>query len=1323
MRKYWMLLMCCVCAVSITRSQSYYFKNYQVNNGLSSNSVTCIAQDKKGFLWFGTRNGLDRFDGHTFRIFQYNALDSTSIGSNSILSLVEDRNEKLWVGTYTGVYVYNPLTERFVACKRLPAAQVRSIRCDQENNIWAIVDSTLYKYDTRRDVVTSCKAGTGQTTAFCASPNGTLWTATSHGMVKRCLPGKESFDDFDLAPVIGKQTPNPIQAIYPIGDTALLVGTLKNLLFCDFTSRTTRQLLDGRNSFQVHQILQQSNGDVWVGTETGLCILSMQTGKITLVQKEFDNPYAITDNVVTAFCHDREGGTWIGTFSGGINYFSQLYNAFQKYSPHSGGNGLSGNLAHEICSDQYGNIWIGTEDAGLNRLDPKTGHIDHFSDGQQPGRLAYRNLHGMVADEDELWVGTYEHGLDVLNIETGKVTRHYDASESPTALKSNFITTMFKTNRGDILVGTQNGLFRYDRTNDDFTPMPVFTMPIQCVQEDGDGTLWVGSYGNGVYRYNAATGSISNLRHQEGNDNSIPSNNVTGLFRDSRNILWICSEDGLSKFDPATRIVERVTIETGIPNNQFFRIQEDDQHWIWISSSKGLIHYDPVTEKHNVYTTANGLISDQFNYNSSFRSSDGWLYFGTVKGLIRFRPKLEKNTFEPPVYITSLEINNAEATIGTKTSPLDKSILFTRSIELPYDKSNLSFSVAALSYIAPEKNEYLYKMEGLEKDWTPIKTARKIYYTKLQPGNYVFKVKGSAGGEVWNDRETTLNITIRPPIWASTMAYVLYTVFALGILLIIFRYYHLAITEKNMRKIETLEIEKEREIYNAKVEFFTNITHEIRTPLTLIKLPLDKLMAMPGSNADVNESLKMMKRNTNRLIDLTNQLLDFRKAEADHFSLTFLRTDINELLKETAAPFEKAAIEKGLSFTLETPRLSLQAFIDPEAFRKIVNNLLSNAIKYADHRVVVSLLPFGSDDQTFRIEVRNDGHIIPSDLKGKIFEPFYRIKETEKETGTGIGLPLARSLAELHKGTLELKEPQGGMNVFLLSLPIHQEKEIDFEKHAVADTELSDEVFEGKVADPEKPFVLLVEDSKDILGFVERELEPTYNVLKANNGQEALDILQEENVQLVVSDIMMPVMDGISLCKTMKTDLQFSHIPIILLTAKNTLNSKIQGLEVGADAYIDKPFSLDHLKAQIANLIANRNMIKDYFARLPLAYLKGFAWSKPDAKFLENLHTTINDNIMDTDLDVERLSKLMNISRPTLYRKIKALSNRTPNELIHLSRLEKAAELLRQGHHKINEIALMVGYSLQSNFSRDFRKQFGTTPSEYMSQGSEKGVG
>ncbi|MFI5158178.1 MAG: response regulator, partial [Sphingobacteriales bacterium] len=868
-----------------------------------------------------------------------------------------------------------------------------------------------------------------------------------------------------------------------------------------------------------------------------------------------------------------------------------------------------------------------------------------------------------------------------------------------------------------ILVGTWNGLFKYNRTAHNFTALPFFNAHIQSVHEDEEGTLWITSYGSGIYSWNPATGEKRHLTYHAGSANSLINDYVNGLLKDSRKNIWCCTEGGLSEYDPRNGKFINYTIEDGLPANQVFRMLEDDKGYLWVSTSKGLAAFEPASKQFNIYHTANGLPTEQFNYNSSFEDADGTMYFGTVKGMVSFKPSnFAPNNYVPPVYITGFQINNQDVTIDKNNSVLKRSITYTNAITLNYDSSNISIDVAALSYIIPEMNQYAYKMDGIDKTWTQLKNNRKIYYTKLPPGDYTFMVKGANSAGIWNNKETTLSIKVLPPYWATIWAYLLYATIVISVAMVIFRYYHIAVAEKNKHRIETIEINTEREIYNAKIEFFTNVAHEIRTPLTLIKMPLDKLINKEQNDPETTESLNMMKKNTNRLIDLTNQLLDFRKAEANKFSLNFAKTDINELLKDVYSVFKPSADLRGLNFKLELPRLTLHAYVDTEALKKILSNLFNNAIKYAESQVYIKLLPFSSEDQVFYVEIKNNGYIIPDQYKNKIFEPFYRIKETEKETGTGIGLPLSKSLALLHKGSLELKTSADNFNVFLLSLPIHQEKEINFGGNE-SDETITNTIEQEQVdnaADQSKTTILLVEDNKDILNYIQKELTIQYNVLKAHNGQEALEKLQNDNIQLVISDIMMPIMDGIQLCRNMKTDIQYSHIPIILLTAKNSLNSKIEGLEVGADAYIEKPFSFEHLLAQVNNLLTNRNMMKEYFTRSPLTHIKGIAVSKADKDFLERLNKAIYDNITDMELDVDQLSAMMNMSRPTLYRKIKGLSDLTPNELINLTRLKKGAELLAEGDHKINEVANMIGYSLPTNFSRDFQRQFGVSPSNYV---------
>jgi len=1300
----------------IAQDVPFYFKNYQVSDGLSGNAVGKMVQDKKGFMWFASRNGLNRFDGHNFRIFQSIAGDSLSIGSNSIFALYEDTSEKLWVGTHRGVYRYDPIADRFDPFKLIPAGEVLEIRGDRNGNIWIISDRTLYRYHVRTGRVARISLGNDQPVSLHISPAGAVWIACSNGVVRQYHQDTGRFEAFNIEKMSGIRDVYGSTTVHAVGDTALLIGTMKKVLLLNFVKKQVRNLTaaglpDG--DVQVHTIFQKNDREFWLGSESGLHILDLVSGRSQHIVREQFNRYSITDNIVNSILRDREGGIWITTQFGGINYYSTQFNNFRKFFPKPG-NSISGSIVHEITRDKNGHLWIGTEDAGLNRLDIRTGHFKTFLPDGRPGSIAYRNLHGMVADGNELWIGTYEHGLDVMDLRTERVVRHYNLTASPRSLSSNFIVTIYKTRSGDILVGTWGGLCQYNRDTDDFTRLPFFNAQVQSIHEDDEGTIWAASYGGGVRYFNPKTQKKGHLQYSADRPGGLPDNYVNSIYQSSDKSIWLCTEHGLSRYNPQTGQFRNYRKTNGLPDNQVFRILEDNSGNFWITTSRGLAKLDGRTDRFTNFRMGNGLPTDQFNYNSSYKDSDGTLYFGTVAGMVGFKPsELLRNAFVPPVYITRLQVNNRDVDIRQEDAPLKQSIMYASELTLPYQSSSLSFDVAVLSYVIPEQNSYQYQLEGLAREWVPFHGNRRIHFSKLPPGDYTLKIRGANNDGVWNNHETRLRITILPPIWATGWAWLFYVVVVVSIIVVIFRYYFLALHEKSRRQIETIEMGKEREIYNAKIDFFTNVAHEIRTPLTLIKMPLDKLLATRKSDPEMIERLNMIDKNTSRLIDLTNQLLDFRKAEANNYSLNFTKTDINDLLGDVFSTFRPAAEQKQLQYKLELPRITLQAFVDEEACKKITSNLVSNAIKYAESSVKVKLSPFNSDDLLFHIEFTNDGPLIGYDDRDRIFEPFYRAEGNSKEQGTGIGLPLARSLAELHKGSLELKRSELDQNTFLLSIPIHQDYELDLNRDADEPADAGSAQITEQT-NPHKPNVLLVEDNTEILGYLGRELGLEYNIFRAGDGRQAIYLLQEENIHLVISDIMMPVMDGIALCREMKNDVRFSHIPIILLTAKNSISSKIEGLEVGADAYIEKPFSLDHLSAQISNLLQNRDIIKDYFARSPLTHIKGIAFSRADKDFLEQLNAIITAHIADSDLDVDMLSSKMNMSRPTLYRKIKGISDMTPNELINLSRLKKAAELLAEKNYKINEVADMVGYSVPTNFSRDFQKQFGVSPSGYV---------
>lgn len=1316
MRPIYLIYLLLVIPFSFCNAQPYYFRHYQVENGLSNNTVYCSIQDKQGFLWFGTKDGLNRFDGYSFKIFRHEQQDVNSIASNMVHGLSLDKDGSFWVATDQGLDKYNPQTERFThITKNLNA--IRYILNDSYGNCWFVSRGALMKYDKKTATIIDYKPYQHFEASSIAINNGDVWVSSTGGAISKLDTTRKVFKSYSVFDRSQGVTSTFIEKIYAIGNNKIFIGTTsQGLKEFDCITGTYTDLLTyntNKTAIYVRDFARYSDNQFWIATESGVFIYDVAKNSFTNLTKKFNDPYSISDNAVYTLYKDVEGGIWAGTYFGGLNYYPKQYSTFNKYYP-GPENSLIGNVVREICKDKYGNLWLGTEDNGLNKLSPDKRTWTHYFPGVKNG-ITNTNIHGLLANDNELFIGTFERGLDILDIPTGKVVKYYLAGKGKNDLKSNFIICFIKTRSGSILIGTTQGLYKYNADVKNFTLIEKVHSHdfVYSLLEDHNGRIWVGTVHDGIYIYDADKNTGGRFDHQFTLKHELNNTTVNGLFEDSNHNIWIATEGlGLWKYTPATKAYKFYDLSNGFPSNYVFRVLEDDKKNVWVSTTRGLISLNINSDVIKIYTKASGLLSDQFNYNSAFKDVDGTMYFGCVKGMVSFNPSaFKENNFVAPVYITGFQVHNQEILVKGSDSLLSRSIIATKKIDLNYNQSSFSIDFAALSFPSPEMTQYKYMMKGLDKGWTNLKSNRKVYFTQLQPGHYTFVVKAANNNGIWAAKETTLEINIAPPFWESVWAYIVYALLIALTIYYLLNQYHTRNRLKNKRLIEILESDKEKQIYNAKIEFFTNVAHEIRTPLTLIKGPMEKVIKRAEHVPDIQNNLKIMEKNTNRLLDLTNQLLDFRKTETNGFSLSFVKTDITELIEDIFLRFKPMAEQKSQRYVITHLDKSFYAFVDIEAFTKIISNLINNAIKYGTSAIEVELLKTEPNDSTFTIEIRNNGHIVPYEMREKIFEPFFRMKESEKQIGTGIGLSLSRSLAELHKGVLVLNKSINDFNIFNLTLPIHQEKEFDL--HNTPDNyELTDTIKEDNF-DFMKPIILLVDDNPEILDFIADDLNDKYAVIKALNGQEALDMIEIENIQLIVSDVMMPVIDGFELCKRIKTNFDYSHIPIILLTAKNTLQSKIEGLEVGADAYIEKPFSPEHLQVQIANLLINRNKIKDHFASSPLANIKTMAYSKPDESFLDKLNAVINHNIQNPDLDVEHIANLMNMSKPTLYRKVKAISNLTINELINITRLKAAAKLLEDGDYKVYEVANMVGYSSQSHLGRNFLKQFGTTPTEY----------
>ncbi|WP_455639202.1 two-component regulator propeller domain-containing protein [Parabacteroides sp.] len=1306
------LFLTCFFRVSADES-NYLFRHYQVENGLSDNMVTCCVQDKSGYIWIGTRDGLNRFDGYTFKVFRNDSDDTESLGNNWITHLSCDEDGNLWVGTLSGLYQYNESKESFHHIPFTKNKGIELFQFDKNNQLWLLMDGTLIQYNITDGQFRIFAGNQGQTyTSFCITPDNSVWLGDSEGFISLLNPEDGSLESCDLFAHSNASTSRKLSMLYPSPTSANIYVAFEHddVKIFNIFSKTYQDLnIQEKNQLTIliNCFLEKDKKELWIGTDSGLFIYDLEYDTCKRIRQDPLDPYALSSHFVSALFEDREEGVWICFHQNGLNYYSP-FRPFNVYYPWNEAYSIKGEVIRDICTDIYGNLWIGTEDAGVNCLEKKTGTFTNYQPVPGTRSLSHTNIRGLAASGDNLWIGHVIHGIDLMDIRTRKVIKHYDLLKDAQTVKNSTVRCIKVLREGEVLVGTEDGIFRYDFLNDRFVYASQFPpFAVNCLYEDRAGKIWLGM-SNRSYYFNTISNSGMYLQYDKLNTQR--HNSINDACEDKSGNMWFATVEGVIKYDFQTGESLHYTVKNGMPSNVAFRILPDDNNCLWISTANGLVCLNTLTEKITTYTEAHGLVTRQFNYNSAFKDDDGTLYFGAIKGFIHFKPAdVHPAAEKMDVHISSLEIQNGT---GGRKIINSSSASDVKEVILNHGQSTFNINFSSLNFIAPGSIQYAYRMLNMDRDWITLGERNIVYFTELHPGDYTFEVKAANLSNNWGANITRLHITVLPPWWTSTTAYFLYVLFIFAVAIFLIFYWRQKNRQTMAYNMQMFESKKEKELYQAKIDFFINIAHEIRTPLTLIKNPLERLLKSDKIAEKENNSLLLMDKNVSRLLSLVNQLLDFRKTEIEGYRLNFVRTEVVSLITETAKRFQDMATENNLLLNLDLTVKELYVFVDREALTKIMSNLFSNAVKYAASSIVVRL-QLAADCETFTIDFINDGAPVPDDMKEKIFEPFYRIKGNEDKPGTGLGLPLARSLAEMHHGTLELVDFTNNQTMFRIDLPVKPAETI---KSPEEEEDILPQKAPSKInyiREEGRPTILIVEDNKEMSAFIADEVNEHYNVLLAANGSEALELLKAQSIQLIISDVMMPVMDGFALLQSVRTDLEFSHIPVILLTAKNTLQSRLQGLELGADAYIDKPFSTSLLMVQISNLLSNRDTIRKFYFNSPIANMKSMAYTKADEGFLEKLNEIINAHIGNLDLDVNMIADLMHLSRPTLYRKIRAISDLTPNELIRISRLKKAAELLLQGNMKIYEISEAVGFSSQSYFWSSFIKQFGMSPSKY----------
>ncbi|MFT4093881.1 MAG: two-component regulator propeller domain-containing protein [Niabella sp.] len=1028
MKSVLIILVACLSCIH-AGAQPFYFRHYEVEDGLSNNTVITALQDKYGFIWLGTSEGLNRFDGSDFKVYRYSPNKPHGLKSNSIFCLYEDGKGLLWAGTERGFFRYDPAIDDFRQPLPLENGTVRSICDDDDGRLWFILSNELYYYDTQRNIaVKKYIPGITNVSVLYKDVKKGIWIGTTDGKVVYLHNNQAN---------IYKITNRPrssIEAIHACKNNRLLIGSSKDgLQEFDLSKKRIRQLIKEEKEYAtvfVRNILQVSDSSFFVSTENGLYIYNPVNNQYQHLLKSSINPFSLSDNALYALCKDSEGGIWIGSYFGGVNYLPYAPLSFEKYFPTTSPHSLSGNAVREITKDRYGHLWIGSEDGGLTLFDPRKNIFEKYKpDGRN--RLSSSNIHGLLAVGNKLLIGTFERGLDIMDLSARRVVKHFNAGTGAFDLKSNFINKILQTSGGDILLCTANGVFSFDINKERFYPQPALPEAVfySAIAEDSNGTVWLGTHNQGLFYLNKNdTGAF---RLTADRKHILRNTRILYLMPDTNNHLWVCTIDGLFDINLADTSFKYYSTEQGLPSNMVYTIIKDNLNNYWITTSKGLVHLDTHTQQIRVFRKNNGLLNNQFNYQSAYKNEEGDIYLGSIKGLIKFNPAFfHIARFVPPLYITALQQTgiHLESQSGFNN---DIPLLLKKELQLKHNQATFNIAFAALQFTDPLNILYAYKING--SGWYAIGNTRKIAFVDLAPGKYNITIRSTNSAGLWMPNEKNITIEIWPPFWKSPVAYLLYTLFTIAIILLSFGYYVTRQKEKQRYRMHIFSLNKEKELYQAKIDFFTNITHEIKTPLTLIKLPLERITAAISNNRQLQQYLQIMNSNTQRLLNLTHQLLDFRKVETENYTLYLSDIDVVEMTKKIARSFQPALTEKNISLKFASSEKKIIIAADKEALTKIISNLIDNAIKYCDRHIDI-LFEHAAGSGMVILQIKNDGPVIPENLRDKVFDPFFRHHD-EKISGSGIGLPLAHSLILLHKGTL-IYTVRHHKNIFSVSFPV-----------------------------------------------------------------------------------------------------------------------------------------------------------------------------------------------------------------------------------------------------------------------------------------------
>lgn len=1375
------------------------FSRIDLSNGLSHNQVNTILKDTKGFLWFGTLSGLNRFDGYQFKVFKHDPRDTTSIIDDFITEIYELPDNKLYLQTRSGPNIYDQLTQTFIRNVNgyllrlgIKTKEVRDVLKDRDGNFWfnaaqdgvykydAVKKSTLHLPCTGSEPLALAKAGIA---TIQQDLRGNIWVLHRDRTIEMLNRHSGQLLKSIVALRQEDMPESPDLRFFIDDRTDLWIYTMGTQQRIDYYESGTGKMHsidkgeNGLNSNLVNGIIQDANGLIWIGTDHGgINLVDKKDFSVRFLTNKEDDLKSLGQNSIISLYKDPSGIIWAGTFKKGLSFYHEKILKFPLYS-HQGTDpkGLTYDDVNRFAEDDKGNIWIGTNGGGLFYYNRQNGYFKRYQ--HQPGNpnsLSNDIIVSLLIDKQKkLWIGTYFGGLDSFD---GQNFKHYrNNSKDPSSLADDRVWDLKEDRQGRFWIATlgggldlmdrNNGTFMHHKSNDKHSVGSNF---ISSLIEDKEGNIWIGT-ADGVDKLDLKN-RFYHYSNKAGQSNTLINNVVYDVMQDSHGFIWLATRDGLSRLNPKTGLFRNFDGKDGLTEKATLKIVEDNNRNLWVSTSNGL--FMVIVKQNNgrdfsyafrKYDEQDGLQGSAFNANAGYKTRAGELLFGGANGFNMFLPQQIRNDNSIPVIVLSdLQISNKSINIGEKSGgrvALKKSLVFTDTLELNYSQNGFTIEFAALNFFNPNKIKYRYKLEGFDQHWQELQgDIRRASYTNIDPGEYTFTVVSTDASGNWVDNHKRLHVIILPPFYRTNLAYLSYILLISGFLLFTRHRGILRIKKQLLLEQERLQAKRIHDLDLLKIKFLTNVSHEFRTPLSLIITPLEKLIVQAKDSE--KQQLQMIQRNGRRLLNLVNQLLDFRRMEVQELKLHPRIGDIILFIQELSLSFTDVAERKNICFSFTTDKKSLITFFDHDKIERIIFNLLSNAFKFTlpKGKVTVSLQTGithqGKTELT--LKVQDNGIGIDPSIKDRVFDRFFQsdIPDSLVNQGSGIGLSITKEFVKLHGGQIKIDSGLNEGCTFTVSLllaaeevkiGLGKETEVESEETAVhvsiKNPEYTDwihytagkyangEFVNGAAANNEsskneptndkfvwnskKPVLILVEDNEDFRFYLKDNLKEYYQIAEAINGKEGWQKILSLHPDLVVSDVSMPEMNGIDLCRKIKSDKRTAHLPVILLTALTTEDQQLTGLETGANDYMTKPFNFEILLSKIRNLLQQQALAKKTYQKQVEFKPAEKEIESVDDKFIRQLCFYIEQHLSDPAYTVDQLSADLNMSRVGLYKKILPLTGKSPIEYIRSYRLHKSKPLLLKSQMTIAEVAYEVGFSNPKHFSKYFKQEFDMLPSVY----------